>query len=92
MAAIGQTWRFPKTADVDLYGPTAGRHLELIEEGHASVRGSGRDPETGDEFLLITVIPGRPKGWSDLYGDDDDDLSADERAHFGLDLPPYSPD
>ena len=60
----------------------------LQDEGHASVISSERDPLTGGAIVIITVTRGRPKGWSDVYGDDDMELSLQERAHLGLDLPP----
>ena len=49
----------------------AGGALEFIVGGRN--RKSGR-------------LPGRPKGWSDAYGDGLD-LPEEERAHFGLDFP-----
>ena len=38
-----------------------------------------------DGSVSLTVLPGRPDGWFEVWGvDADDDLDAEERAHFDL--------
>ena len=70
-----------------LEGHRAGalRRARLQDEGHASAISSGYHPLSGRKVVVITVTAGRPDGWSDVFGDDDLELSAVERAHFGLD-------
>ena len=86
MAELWQKWRFPADDYQRAIGQALLQRARLQDEGHASVIERARD-EAGKAILVITVTPGRPKGWSDVYGNDDLDSPNEERAHFGLDLP-----
>jgi hypothetical protein len=85
-AALGQRARFAANL----------KHLELQREGHASSGGS-RSDQQGRPIWKMTVLPGRPKGWYEEYGDVDRFASDEDREHFGLrpygaDPDPWLPD
>ena len=88
MAELGQSWRFPADDYQRAIGQALLRRARLQDEGHASEISSGCDPLSGRKVVVITVTAGRPKGWSDVYGDNDLAMSLEERAHFGLDSRP----
>ena len=91
MAALGQTWAYEETEGQDAMALALLRRALLQDEGHASVIGCDIDPATGCARRIVTVVPGRPKGWRDAFGDIDDEASPEERAHFGLHAHPGSP-
>jgi hypothetical protein len=88
MAMLGQTWVYHATDGRDALAQALWRQSRLQEEGHASMIGCDRDPATGCTRRTVTVVPGRPKGWRDAFGDIDDEASAEACAHFGLDSRP----
>jgi hypothetical protein len=85
MAELGQTWVYQETDGQEALAQALWRRSLLQDEGHASVIGCDTDPATGRTRRTVTVVPGRPKGWRDAFGDVDAEASADECAHFGLD-------
>ena len=88
MAELGHSWRFEAQDYQWAIGQALLRRARLQEEGHASAISTARDPLSGRDVVVIIVTAGRPEGWSDVFGDDDAELSLDERAHFGLDARP----
>jgi hypothetical protein len=84
MATIGQQFTFLRSPH-DMVGQAAAdrartKQAELAEEGHAS--SVTVDPASGS--VLLTVLPGRPDGWAEVYGDESETSPA-ARRHFGLD-------
>lgn len=85
MAVLGQAWVYEEADGQDAQAQALWRRCLLAAEGHASVIACATDPATGRVRRTVTVVAGRPKGWHDAFGDIDDEASAGECDHFGLD-------